>query len=249
MKKYAIAFLIFLVASPVLARSTNVVVGFGGVASKFCDTKTGYLLCEDFEGTSSCESGSSNSNCRNTWVAGSNACLNPPNYGYTTALSGVNSVFFDESSGSSLCSKNSPAFASVSNQYAYFTIKINELANFSGTENVAPFCIGSGRCCLRIAYNVDAVKFGASGSADAFGNTTTPTQGTQYHIWLDYVGTSCSLYVSTTGTKPASPEATATVTDIASTIVILQSSDTDGYDLDQILFDNILVDDASIGDQ
>lgn len=250
MRRIAFCLLWLFLVLPVHAQEYDYVAGVGGVAvSKYCDTKSGYLICEDFEGASSCESGSDDSNCRNTWSAGT-ACAATVDYGYTTALDGTYSVLVDEGANGSACSKTI-TLDSINNVYAVARIKIGALSavDAAGEENV--ILAFSSQCAVKVGYDeIGAVRFGSTvGSTDAWGSSITVTQGTEYYVWMEYVrNTSCAVYVSANGTKPGSPEATQGATNFATTSFGFQTYDF-AYDIDAMVIDNILVDDAAIGNQ
>lgn len=225
----------------------------GYAVSKYCDTKSGYIYCEDFEGATSCESGSANSNCRNTFAAGT-ACTTAPNYGYSTSpLAGTYSAYFNELTGGDGCTK---AFDSTSRSawYSYFRMKIGALSQTSG--NFANIFGSTARCVLIVGNNGGNMMFGVATSAGTTycsSGCTTPTQGNEYHVWLEFqqnvADSGCKLYVSTTTTKPASPEVQATTTNFAATGIFYGSRDFTNNVCDQIQLDNILIDDSAIGDE
>jgi hypothetical protein len=85
------------------------------------------------------------------------------------------------------------------------------------------------------------------GSAGAFG-TTTLASGTTYHFWLEWTqGTGANgtlkLFISTTGVKPASPEASITTGNgVAPARMYLGPTSTGP----NVIFDRVLVDDVPI---
>ena len=86
------------------------------------------------------------------------------------------------------------------------------------------------------------------GSAYAVG-TTTIVANTTYHVWVEWAKGSgndgtMKLFVSTTGVKPATPEANITAGNGGATQRIYIGPTSSGPD---VIFDRILVDDEPIG--
>lgn len=228
----------------------------GGVAaatSKYCDTKSGYLICEDFEGESSCQSGSADSNCRNTWVQVV-ACANAIDYS-STPLANVNSAFLDETGAQSYCSSRTPSFGAQGSVYAYVRLKMGVISVAdAGLSSILAFgnAAGSGDYCNLIIGSSGGVDYwGVYTNAGATLGVTSPNTDTEYHVWLEYVkNTSCSAYISTTATKPGAATVSDTdgVTDSDAYAFSINSQDGTN-DVDAIYFDNILVDNEVIGSQ
>jgi len=242
---------ILLLCFSVSAQEYDYCAGAGGsAASNFCDTKSGYLICEDGEGSIDCDAGTAETNCRNTWTAYA-ACATEVNYAYTAGkLDGINSFYFDESSGGGACTKTI-AFASSATVSVYARVKINNLVNFdSAGEYVTFIKIGANRCNAIIGYDGSVgMKWGVYAAATATYGTAIPVQGTEYHVWLDQISdTSCAIYVSETATKPAATVSVSGYNGVM-TGVTIGINDSSGYDLDQMVTDDILIDDAVLGDR
>lgn len=206
---------------------------------------TAVYKCEDFEGAASCESGSADSNCRNTWVA-LDACATAVDYSSTAApLAGTNSALFAESATAGLCTKTI-AFTGDS-AYVYARVKINTLSIDSYSS--APIAIRTDTtsvCGFLVKNTWGGTTFGVWAGEDipCSSGCLTPTQGQEYYVWLEYVkGTSCTVYVSETATKPANAQATDTtgIADTSANIVKLLSYDSTNDSIDDVLFDNIAV--------
>jgi hypothetical protein len=256
MKKTTITTIIItiLLLFPVLclastSESLKAVIAKKNTASNFCDTKTGYLLCEDMQGSTACVT-DGETVCRNTWTA-RGACAAAPDWTYATPLSGTNSFYVDENANASNCSFQ-VAVASTSSVYAYYTFKYGTLSGIDNAgEQLSTFCLDDTYCCAVIGWDGDSIQFGVKvGTTYNWGSTTTPTAGTQYHAWLEHVrNDSCSLYISANTTKPGSVEAQdATGTNFAVDLVYFDAYDF-AYDIDALAIDNILIDDAVLGNQ
>jgi len=106
-----------------------------------------------------------------------------------------------------------------------------------------------------VNYSTAAVIYGDDnriqlnhGSASANG-TTAITTNTTYHVWVEWTrGTGANgtmkLFISTTGTKPASPEASITTGNGGATQRIYVGPTGSGPN---VIFDRLLVDDVPIG--
>lgn len=212
---------------------------------------TAVYKCEDFEGATSCESGSGDSNCRSTWVA-VDACSTAVDYSSTASpLSGTNSALFNEASSGSACSKTVTYTGDSTYVYARIKVGAFSIDAYSGY----PLAIRTDTtsvCALLIKDIGEATTFGVWAGEDVACSSgcITPTQGQEYYVWLEYVkGTSCTAYVSTTATKPASSQATDTtgIPDTAANIVRIWSFDTTNDYIDETLFDNIAISASQLG--
>jgi hypothetical protein len=215
-------------------------------ASSTANQSTTGFLCEDFQGDAECETGFT-SNCRSAWTVDA-ACAGDPNY-QATGLAGTYSLNLTENAVSASCTKYR-TFSSSANAYAYFMIKIAEIADMSGTEKQDVACLGATRCCLTVGYNTDNYYFGVDVSGTATYSTVTPSTTQVYHVWLEHLqATSCTAYISTTSTKPV-----ATVSATGANITVdrfwVGAYKWGGiYIVNDVTIDNIFVDDAAIGDQ
>lgn len=259
MRRIAFYLIVLLFAFPLHAQEYDYCAGAGGAAapSTFCidathdKNNTAVVACEDFDNPAAnvyCLGTSGDQNCRLTWT-NSTACAAEPDFTYTLApLDGTNSVLFDEGVNGSGCTKAIDA-TSRSASYLYARLKINALTAVDDAGEQFGIVNMGNRCALYVGWDgTSAVRFGAyNGTSVVWGTSITVTQGTEYHVWLEFVkNTSCEAYVSSTSTKPGSAEATHTAPNFDSASCSIGSYDF-AYDIDAIVFDDVVFHTSALG--
>jgi len=234
--------------------------GVAAASTAFCTDAThdknnnAVVFCEDFEGDQKCNAAAgAASKCRaEKHFVDSTTCSTEPVYDYGTALAGNYSVYFSESSNGGGCAKRIDS-NTRSSSYIYLRMKINTITGIDDAGEVQNIINIGGRCMMRVGWDGDSVQFSVYSDSEAWGTTPGyPTAGTEYHIWLEFVKNQatngCQLFVNTTSAKPELPEAKTAGTNFDSTYVDITSYDF-GYDIDDIVYDNILFNTSALGSQ
>jgi hypothetical protein len=257
MKKILIVILL-LIAFPCQAQMLQAICGASGAVA--CTTATvctnattdgcgnTVLLCEDFDGASSCYT-SGPSNCWNTWTQGSG---DANNFSYATSpapLEGSYSLLITEpTSGYTALNKSFSASSTV-NAYILFKPTIWE-GNSAGVGGVSfSNSTGATEYCS-LSKNANETLRLSNGTVTADGSTVLSTSHA-YTIWVEYVAGSGSNGVSRvylavdSTTKPGSPEVEITNGDATASPVRLNLW---GFYLQaQVVIDHIRVSTSSIG--
>jgi hypothetical protein len=265
MKRILFALLFLFVFSPGVHAWGPIVVGGGVEAaapSTFCSSATAIttgatgLLCEDFSGAVECTSGYS-SNCRGTWVVSSGT----PDYDYTTSpapIEGTYSLFLS-GLGNSADTRVYRAFTATGGQpqEMYFTFILTEDGVTPGDFVIARITKdGSPLLCSVTLKGTKTLGVSAGGGTIQY-TTGTVTEDTLTHVWVRYLpgsGTDalCTVAFSTDGTRPTSgdnyKESTNGTVTANGNRAELWGDYTSANSGNDIIFDKIFVDDATIGD-
>lgn len=221
--------------------------------SSYCDIKSGYLICEDFEDTSDsryCYGSSGDRNCRNEWTLAA-SCGGTYDFSYTTSpLEGTNSLYINESESGDVC-----GFAidstTRSASYAYFKFVPGVIDLASG--NSVSIYNQTARCDMIVGNNNDNVVFGIKTGNGTTYSSISAVQGTTYEAWLEFAQDTtngCKLYISSSGdgVKPAVSVQGDTI-DFPRTYVQWIAKNWSNNTVNQIKLDTLLIDDSPIGNQ
>jgi hypothetical protein len=240
-----------LMATPAEARMLLMNNGVPVVAGSYCDGKTGYVACEDFEGAVDCSSDETATNCRNTWTNSSYTTI--PNFAYTAGkLDGTKSLYINEATNGDTA-LSYLTVAAQSNIYLFARWKAESITGF-GADGDLVHLIGFGPECFLDAYrNAGTVYWSlyVDNDASRTNAATSPAQGQEYYIWMEYNASQangCRAYISTDGTKPAVTINGGTTSSWTISEVSFRVRDW-GPTVDQVTVDDILIDDAVIGNQ
>jgi len=190
-----------------------------------------YLLNEGFEGAGYENSG---------WSAFSTV---DPDY-TTTALAGSQSL---RCSGTSSYIMRS--LAPGNSFYCYFQIR---WLSFAPYKFVVDWLDASSSSISRVITDDFPHKLGiVHGNVSASGSTAL-SANTTYHVWVEWTRSTGSdgtmkLFVSTTGIKPASPEANITTGNGTGTIAKFDIGPFDAAATTDVIYDRMLIDDEPIG--
>jgi hypothetical protein len=225
--------------------------GASGGGTGFCSQQSNYLLCEDFEGSSSCYSGGS-SNCQNTWSQSSYTTVTA-NYTTSPAPLDGNYSLYTVGSGTGSMTKTFTATSPVYSRHQF----VAELLSLSSGSSARFFQIDDGAhtLCAAGISNVSGTYrlYVMNDSNNASGTTTSISASIDYCIWLDFVAgsstSSCTAYIATaTGSreskscssKPGTAEVALTNQSESYNASRIQLLDFQGS-VDQDIYDDILV--------
>jgi hypothetical protein len=267
MKKILLAILLVLfTVSSATADVTLSGVGVGTAAppGPFCSSSTTCpkndcsKMCEDFEGTASCDSGYT-SNCRITWD--SIFTFPTENFQYATSpapLAGNYSLILNTSGTDTL---RSPVFTTSTSLYGYIKVNIGTLAVASWeTRGFVQFAIVDTYYISfgLYGYGASARAYAYCGGATSYNTTGTIgiSAGNTYHIWFKYIkGSSndsvCEVdwYNDAGKTSPVTNgKVTTTDGNVYQDITRVFLRPWDG-EIDNVIFDNLKIHTSEIGPQ
>jgi hypothetical protein len=203
---------------------------------------TGYDVCQNLENAS----GYDNSE---TWTENDGSTPVDPDYSSAPITDSYSLRLADTGTDSDTYTTFT-AHGDGTTTYVYFRFKV--LSNMNSVQNIVVISDG-GLYCGSIRYSYTTGNIAVNhGSYSGWDNTDTST-GSVFHVWFDWTSSTdgtdgvANLYVSATGTKPGSPDAT------------VNNGDADYPGVDRIQFialnsidwvvDRILVDNSAIGSQ
>ena len=205
---------------------------------------TAITLCEDFDGSASCADGYS-STCRNTWtvVLQDGDTIDFDNAASPSPLLGTYSF-----RGTSVGTTSSYAYiatGTLSNAYLHARINFDSV----DTSPEADYHFlritrsdGGSLVCTAVIDNTTG-RFGVFASTYTFHESLQPSADTTYYIWLEHIkDTSCSLYVSTTPTKPETATVTKTGLNYDATGIKISPNETA-----DMVVDHIRINSSAIG--
>ena len=168
-----------------------------------------------------------------------------PNPVYTPAIVGSQSLRIYSASSSAVFAE-SPTFSAQSDVWYRCRFRINALNNFNGD---AQFSVRGGVNTLAGLYvqTDGTVKFKVNG-ADSAASATTLSTGTNYYVWIHYVASNtCTLYVSSSSTRPSSDGSGNVVrTGTAGAVNADKVLCYNGFYQGDFIFDEILVSTSSL---
>jgi hypothetical protein len=234
-KRYLIILALLI---PSLACADSVIVAKKKAAACADSSCTGFLVCQNFEG-----SGYDNSE---TWVDADDT----PDPDYTTVkLRGDQSFFCDGSGG--YCAKKTPTFSASGELYYFFRFRTSALVNwttyFWGKNS-------GGTDKLKVEIWADGTFNVIHGSANANSSSGAIAINTTYYVWLYYKksasGAGDGLYKAYVGTSTSFASATQ---------IVNGSNGNSEDDLNQVqigksntattaIFDQLLIKTSAIGD-
>lgn len=211
----------------------------GAAAPSEC---TGKLICQNFEGT-----GYDNSESW-TETIGTNGIIDEDDTTATVLRGSQQLKIYSGDNGKTSSTYAGFTVDSDTTTYAHFRYKTTD-ATPSADRIIATIRATTEILCTVYLETTSEFAVIASGGTKANG-TTTSSDNTMFHIWVEYTeGTgsngTCSLYVSATATKPS---VEASSTDGASTATPNRFYLQQGSGSSTGFFDQVLVDDADIGD-
>lgn len=234
-------FAVLIAISPAAAWLVPAMMSGGGTTTEGGGAT--YLFSEDFE------SGNTQ------WTKASGTATG--NFAYATSpapLVGSYSLLLDESSGSELLYRNTTNWTAAAATYAYAQVNITTIGTVASTDvrRLLGFRDGgtTNICAAGLRTSSSTIYWAVQAAGATAYTSITPSAGTTYHLWLEYVegsGTgSCSLYVATSATKPGSASAARSnlnlTTDAVRIIVGAYLTEVDG-----VIWDKVRVDDEVIG--
>jgi len=231
MKRLLIAFLFCLLPSQAFGWMSIIQCGGSTAAVDEC---AGYLKCQNLEGAGYDHS--------ETWTETVGGTVDED---YTdTILRGAQSLSINDSSGDNLTYSTFTATSPL-----YFFFRFRPVSMPTGNNSILTIRTATATMAY-LSLNGDTGELRGYHGTSYEAAATTLTDGTTYFIWGHYVTGSgadgvLNVWIDTDRTKPASAEITVTNgTSIADPTRIYAIQDNGG----QGIYDQILVDDASIGD-
>lgn len=213
-------------------------------------TCTGFLVCQNFETTAEVCDPCTEDNSE-SWdkLLGGDSAVSVDDT-TATVLRGTQQLALD--ANTSNANIRSPVFTAQSEVYTFFRFAADDATPSSATAVLNVLDTGN-----NVKYYVQLQTSGrlrcVNGSAAAANTTgTVLSNSTKYYVWARFKAETsegaangeCDLYVSTTGTKPASPEASTTAGTSVETIARI--SPATNYTI-ITYFDQILVKASEIG--
>jgi len=163
----------------------------------------------------------------------------------TTALRGSQSLSITENYGTT----TSPTFSATANVNAFIRFRTDSIPASSSATFLQIRDGSTVLCYLRLIAGTGVIR-GYHGTA--YGASSAISVDTTYYIWAEYASGSgadgtLDVYIDTDNTKPASPSisvTTGTTSGDPDNIKLLK----DNGEAHNFIFDQIIVDDATIGD-
>jgi len=199
MKRITLAILLLLITIPAWGAS-GIFKGIIGSAAASCGVGT-ELLCENFDGTTSCGSGKT-SNCTKTWtLVGTDIAT----FNYATSPAPLEGTYSAYLLNTATAVNGWNTVITVSSGTTYFFFIWNPKVLKNSDEIFRLTHLGG---VLMSVKNVSPEQAVYCGSVMSYKSSSSFTEGTTYYVWGAYTpGTGanavCDLYISTTSTKPA----------------------------------------------